>query len=268
MPELPEVETTKRGIEPTILGNTITELIIRNPKLRWPIPDNLQKLVQHKVNSIERRAKYLIINTDAGSALVHLGMSGSLRIIESREPPSAHDHVDLRFGDKALRFNDPRRFGCWLYIAPDEQPELLKHLGPEPLSESFSTCYFYNQANKRTTSIKQFIMDNKVVVGVGNIYATEALFLSGINPKRAANKISRKRLDALHAAIIGVLEKAIGEGGTTLKDFVGGDGKPGYFKQHLNVYGRADKPCLNCSQILKEIKQGGRSTVYCVNCQR
>jgi len=268
MPELPEVETTKRGIEPAIVGNTITELIVRNPKLRWPIPSSLQKIVNHTVVSVERRAKYLIINTSAGSALVHLGMSGSLRIIESREPPSAHDHVDLRFGTIALRFNDPRRFGCWLYVAPGEQPKLLDHLGPEPLSNSFNKDYFYEQAKKRSTSIKQFIMDNNVVVGVGNIYATEALFISGISPKRAASNISRKRLDSLHDAIVKVLEKAIGEGGTTLKDFVGGDGKPGYFKQHLNVYGRADKLCLNCSNTLKEIKQGGRSTVYCINCQR
>ncbi len=268
MPELPEVETTKRGIKPHLLHQRITDLIVRNKSLRWPVPDELRMLIGYDVIDIERRAKYLRIKTEAGDALVHLGMSGSLKVVSIDEPPSFHDHVDLIFEHFILRYTDPRRFGCWLYLKPNEQHTLLSKLGPEPLSEAFSADYFYSQASQRKTKIKQFIMNNAIVVGVGNIYANEALFMSGIHPSREAKRISRARLYKLHQAIIDVLRKAIENGGTTLKDFVNSDGKPGYFKQQLNVYGRAGKACLNCNKMLKEIRQGGRSTVYCASCQR
>ena len=268
MPELPEVETTRRGIEPHIRNKTITNFVVRQPKLRWPIPAELNSLVGQVVTSVERRAKYLLIHTKKGAFLVHLGMSGSLRIVSAAEPPSFHDHVDLVFGDIQLRYTDPRRFGCWLYIGPEETHNLLLKLGPEPLEESFQPQRFIAQLRATKRPIKQAIMDNKIVVGVGNIYANEALFLAKISPIRGAHRVSEERLNVLHGTIRSVLKKAILQGGTTLKDFVGSDGQPGYFKQSLHVYGRAGLDCTTCKSPLTELKLGGRSTVYCKTCQR
>jgi len=268
MPELPEVETTRRGIAPHIIGQKIDAIVVRQPKLRWPIPNELQTLCGETITHVARRAKYLLIHTKRGAALVHLGMSGSLRLIRTSEPASFHDHVDMVLGEHSLRFTDPRRFGCWLYVPAGDTHKLLENLGPEPLSSQFSSAYLIERLNRTSRGIKQAIMDNHIVVGVGNIYANEALFLAGIHPTRAANRISTARITRLHSAIISVLNTAIEQGGTTLKDFVGGDGQPGYFQQTLAVYGKAGKNCINCSTPLKEIRIGGRSTVYCHQCQR
>ncbi len=270
MPELPEVETTRRGIEPHLVGRSVTSLDVRQPKLRWPVPDHLSQLLPGRaVQSVERRGKYLLIRFDCGELLVHLGMSGSLRVVDKTKSPGKHDHVDLTLNDgKCLRLTDPRRFGAVLWQAEGELHELLAHLGPEPLSDQFDADYLIERAKGRKTAIKTFIMDSKVVVGVGNIYANEALFAAGIHPKRAAGQISRARMERLVDEIKRVLAAAIMQGGTTLKDFVGSDGKPGYFKQELNVYGRRGEPCVTCERPLKEIRLGQRSTVYCSHCQR
>jgi len=271
VPELPEVETTKRGIEPHIKNQSVTKVIVRNGKLRWPVPENLDKLlVKHKVLEVSRRAKYLLIKFSHGTLILHLGMSGSLRIVSAKEPALFHDHIDIVFGNgQCLRFRDPRRFGSCLWC--DE--EILKHkllikLGPEPLTEDFNANQLHKTCSNRTRSIKQHIMDNHVVVGVGNIYANEALFTAGINPKRAAGKISLKRLSLLTKTIKVVLKEAIEQGGTTLKDFANVDGNPGYFAQKLNVYGLAGKPCQKCKTTINKITQGQRSSFYCPQCQR
>ncbi len=271
MPELPEVETTRRGISPHIQKHTVKKLIVRQPQLRWPVPDNLPRLLKGKtIESVERRAKYLLLHFSNGCAIVHLGMSGSLRLINADEPPMAHDHVDLVLDDgNALRYTDPRRFGCWLWQGKKEPThKLLASLGPEPLSNAFDGEHLFQTSSGRKALVKTFVMDNKIVVGVGNIYANEALFAAGIRPDRHAGKISRQRYLLLAEEIKKVLTQAIALGGTTLRDFVGGDGKPGYFKQQLQVYGRGDQPCLSCKDPLKEIRLGQRSTVYCSRCQR
>lgn len=270
MPELPEVETTRRGIEPHIVGAKVTALQVRQPRLRWPVPADLPQWISGRVvEGVSRRGKYLLIAFDNGDVMVHLGMSGSLRVVSIASEAAKHDHLDLCFDNgRALRLTDPRRFGAVLWQPRGSEHELLAHLGPEPLSDAFSTDYLIQRAVRRTTAIKSFIMDSHVVVGVGNIYANEALFSAGIHPKRAAGKISAARMAVLVSAIKDVLHRAIEQGGTTLRDFVGGDGKPGYFKQQLNVYGRAGEPCVQCGGRLKEIRQGQRSTVYCSHCQR
>ena len=271
MPEFPEVETTRRGIEPHLQGRTIKKLVVRQPSLRWPVPDNLPRLMKGKViQSVERRAKYILLKLSNGSAILHLGMSGSLRIIEADEPPMAHDHVDMMLDSgQALRFTDPRRFGCLLWQGVKEDThKLLASLGPEPLSDQFDGERLFQLSRGRKSAVKTFIMDNKNVVGVGNIYANEALFAAGIRPDRAAGKISKQRYLLLADEIKIVLAKAIEQGGTTLRDFVGGDGKPGYFKQQLKVYGRGEELCLVCKGELTEIRLGQRSTVYCRRCQR
>lgn len=270
MPELPEVETTCRGIAPHICGKKISKVEVRQPKLRWPVSAELTTLLPgHKIDQVSRRGKYLLLRSAVGTLMIHLGMSGSLRIVNARQPASYHDHVDIVFANgKALRFTDPRRFGCMLWVAGDPMAhKLLKSLGPEPLSENFDDDFLWRRSRNRKVPIKAFIMDSKVVVGVGNIYANEALFMAGINPQRAAGRISRARYQALSAAIRKVLARAITAGGTTLRDFTDSDGQPGYFKQSLHVYGRAQLPCTNCKSLLKEIRMGGRSTVYCVHCQ-
>lgn len=271
MPELPEVETTRRGIEPHIKNKQIEDVIVRHHQLRWPVPRGLKtKLVGHKVKSVSRRAKYLLIAFDHGTLILHLGMSGNLRIIDRALPAEKHDHLDILFNHgKALRLTDPRRFGCVLWTKDDPQHhELIANLGPEPLSEAFTGDYLFQRSRGRKGSIKQFIMDGKIVVGVGNIYASESLFLAGINPKRLAGKVSRERMKKLAKAIKQVLAAAIEQGGTTLRDFVGGDGKPGYFAQQLNVYGREGEPCRVCGSTLKQIVQGQRSSYYCPHCQK
>lgn len=276
MPELPEVETTRSGIAPHIEGKTIAKLVVRQPQLRWPIPSELAQLVKGQtVIAVRRRAKYLLVDIGKskikGTIIIHLGMSGSLRVVKGAPPePLKHEHFDLVFSkDLLLRFTDPRRFGACLWQDVDsEDNKWLDHLGPEPLSDDFNGEYLFNKSRKRTGAIKTFIMDQKVVVGVGNIYASESLFLSAINPKKAAGKISRAKYDLFAEQIKQVLAKAIAQGGTTLKDFVGSDGKPGYFAQQLNVYGRKDEPCMQCDAPIKQITQGQRSTFYCTNCQK
>jgi formamidopyrimidine-DNA glycosylase len=270
MPELPEVETSRRGIAPWLENQQVNEVIVRDRRLRWPVPDNFeQNLTGKTIRSVRRRAKYLFFDTDSGSAMLHLGMSGSVRIIESDEPAGKHDHVDVRMETgKALRFRDPRRFGSLLWASvPDEHP-LIRNLGPEPLSDEFDSDYLWAASRGRRVSIKQLIMNSNVVVGVGNIYASESLFLAGIHPKRRSDRIARQRMQLLVDAIKQVLARAIEAGGTTLRDFYGGDGEPGYFSQELNVYAREGEVCPRCSAAVSAIVLGQRSTFYCKSCQR
>ncbi len=269
MPELPEVEVTKLGISPHILGKTVRSVVLRRDNLRWPIPDEItQCLPNTTIEKVRRLGKYLLLESEQGAAILHLGMSGSLRILPLATPAQKHDHVDIVFDDCLLRLNDPRRFGALLWQNNDEQHPLLNKLGVEPLSDNFSGKSLWQVARKKTLPIKSLIMNSHIVVGVGNIYATEALFLAGIHPKRAARKVSRQRMDTLVMIIKQVLEKAIAAGGTTLKDFSGSDGKPGYFSQALQAYGRANKACFVCIKPLKITSIQGRSTVYCNHCQR
>lgn len=269
MPELPEVETTLRGITPHLINRQVTQVLIRQPKLRWPIPEDLQSaLPGSRLLAVKRRGKYLLLEFAQGHALIHLGMSGSLRIVQPTEPPGVHDHFDLVFGQRALRYCDPRRFGCLLW-SPDiihEHP-LLINLGPEPLSEDFTGDYLFRRSRARRVPVKQWLMDSKTVVGVGNIYANEALFMAGIKPLRQAGRLTRKQCDLLVEQVRFVLQRSIEQGGTTLRDFVGGDGQPGYFKQQLLVYGRGGLPCSHCGRPLKEVRMNNRATVYCVSCQ-
>lgn len=271
MPELPEVETTRRGIAPHLEGETIKQLIVRQPQLRWPVPQELpRKLKRQVIERVERRGKYLLFRTGKGTAIGHLGMSGSMRVLLAPEPPLFHDHVDWELSNgKVLRYTDPRRFGALLWTEDDPQAHpLIASLGPEPLSESFDADYLYHLSRGRKASVKQFLMDAHVVVGVGNIYANESLFRAGIHPKRAAGRVGRDRYERLVSEVKQVLGDAIEVGGTTLRDFTGGDGKPGYFVQSLNVYGRGGQPCRQCTTPLLESRLGQRQTVYCKICQR
>ncbi|RJX72402.1 bifunctional DNA-formamidopyrimidine glycosylase/DNA-(apurinic or apyrimidinic site) lyase [Vibrio sinensis] len=269
MPELPEVEVSRMGITPHLVGETIQSLTFRTPKLRWDIPQQLKQLEHQVIRRISRRAKYLIIETDVGSAIVHLGMSGSLRILDADLTAGKHDHVDIKLTNgKILRYNDPRRFGAWLWCAPGENHAVLNNIGPEPLTDEFNAEYMFARAQGKRVTVKQFIMDNKIVVGVGNIYACESLFSAGINPTRAAGQISLVEWLRLVDEIKRVLAKAIQQGGTTLKDFAQADGKPGYFAQELLVYGRAGKPCTICGELIEEQKIGQRNTFFCSQCQR
>ncbi len=271
MPELPEVETTRRGIAPHVIEKLISKVIIREHKLRWQIPPKLKQNLQDQTfHKLERRAKYLIFHTDTGFMLLHLGMSGSLRIVPIGIKPEKHDHVDIQFTTgQVLRFRDPRKFGSihWTTDEPS-QHVLLHHLGPEPLSKEFNTNYLFQKSRKRSQSVKTFIMDSRIVVGVGNIYASESLFLAGIHPKRKAGNVSLERYELLVAAIKTVLKSAIKKGGTTLRDFVSGEGKPGYFKNELKAYDRSDQPCVVCGNLIKCIRLGQRSTYYCNCCQK
>ncbi|MEM7612265.1 MAG: bifunctional DNA-formamidopyrimidine glycosylase/DNA-(apurinic or apyrimidinic site) lyase [Pseudomonadota bacterium] len=270
MPELPEVETTRRGIAPHVEGRIIRKLDVREPRLRWPVPDDLAaRMADQQIKSIYRRAKYLIFDTDAGSMLLHLGMSGRLQVMPAGTPPKKHDHVDIVLdSDDIVRLHDPRRFGSLLYSQQPETHPLIANLGPEPLSEAFDGNHLYARSRGRRVPIKSFIMDAKVVVGVGNIYASEALFMAGIHPLRAAGKLSRPRMQRLADTIREVLSRAIDAGGTTLRDFYGTDGSAGYFSQQLAVYGRASAPCVTCAKPVSQRVIGQRSTFYCTHCQR
>lgn len=269
MPELPEVETSRRGIEPHIINTRVTRVIVRNRSLRWPISKTVDRqLLGETIRSVTRRAKYLLINTDSGSAILHLGMSGSVFIVDRNTAAGVHDHVDIEFDSgKTMRFRDPRRFGSLHWSKTPLQHKLLKSLGPEPLGDDFEASYLWEKSRGRRVSVKQFIMNAQVVVGVGNIYASEALFLACINPRRAAGRISLQRYERLVAAIKEVLTNAIKAGGTTLRDFYGGDGEPGYFQQQLEAYGREGEPCRRCDAPITAIVQGQRSTYYCKQCQ-
>lgn len=270
MPELPEVETTLRGIEPYLHKQVLSDVVVRNASLRWPVPlAELGKLVGSRVLRLERRAKYILIHTEAGTMLLHLGMSGSLSVVDKDAPHGKHDHVDLLINDsKIVRFNDPRRFGCCLVLQqPVLEHKLLRSLGPEPLSDDFDGEYLFRQSRGRSLAVKNFIMDGKIVVGVGNIYASESLYEAGVRPSMAAKRVSRARYQSLAKEIKEVLAKAIKAGGTTLSDFTQADGKPGYFRHELQVYGRAGQACLECGSTIKSQIIGQRNTFYCSHCQ-
>ncbi len=271
MPELPEVETTRRGIAPHITGRRIVAVEVREPRLRWPIPSDIGKLAGgQKVSEVARRGKYLLLSLERGTIILHLGMSGSLRVLHEAPEPGRHDHVDLVFEEGLrLRLTDPRRFGAllWSEGAP-ERHKLLAGLGPEPLDEAFDGDYLFRRSRGRRVPVKAFLMDAKAVVGVGNIYANEALFMAGIRPDRPAGGISRTRYRRLAEYVRSVLEQAISQGGTTLRDFTDSEGRPGYFAQSLAVYGRGGMPCPACDTRLREIRIGQRSTVFCPRCQR
>ena len=269
MPELPEVETTRRGIAPHITGRRIARIIVRDSRLRWPVPADLAgRFTGQTVERIDRRAKYLIFNTHAGAMIMHLGMSGRLQVVPQDHAVGKHDHVDVVMDSGyALRFRDPRRFGSVLFSADPPSHPLLASLGPEPLGDEFNGDYLYRASRGRKLAIKAFIMDAKVVVGVGNIYASEALYLAGIHPLRAAGRVSRQRMEDLAQVITQVLARAIEAGGTTLRDFFGGDGSPGYFSQQLNAYGRTGEPCNGCGKPITQRVIGQRSTFYCTTCQ-
>lgn len=276
MPELPEVETTLRGVEPWVVRKKITNVVVRQRSLRWPVPPEIgEDLAGQKIVSARRRGKYLLFEmSEGGTLLIHLGMSGSLRIVTGKnEEWRKHDHIGLGIGaSKELRFHDPRRFGCWLFCPPGEAPEeshaLLKDLGPEPLSDDFNADYLWDRTRKRKVAIKQLIMNANQVVGVGNIYACEALFMSGISPKKAAGRVTRKQTEWLVESIKKVLGEAIEMGGTTLRDFLNAEGEAGYFKQELRVYDREGEPCRECEASVKRIVQSNRSTFYCSSCQK
>jgi formamidopyrimidine-DNA glycosylase len=270
MPELPEVETTLRGVSPYLLGQEIREVIVRNPSLRWPITAGMDRLVGQRFTAGRRRGKYLLFHSEVGTLMIHLGMSGALRIATEDLPWRKHDHFALGLASRQqLRYHDPRRFGCVLLIDGDvDAHPLLAELGPEPLDSEFTVDYLVKQAHGRESSIKALIMDSKVVVGVGNIYACEALHMAGIQPTKAAGKVSRPAATRLIRAIKEVLEASIEMGGTTLRDFLRENGEPGYFKQTLRVYDRENQPCPQCLAGIRRIVQNSRSTFYCGKCQR
>ena len=310
MPELPEVETTRAGLAPHLVGRRVIAATLRRPDLRWPIATEIAALLPgQRIDAVRRRAKYLLLDTAAGSALLHLGMSGSVRVLPAGTPVRDHDHVDLLLDSgSVLRFNDPRRFGCLLWQPPGTVHPLLAGLGPEPLALSpenaapgvsrngtsfgvseafdgaasngaafaaaaiqspiFSGEYLYALSRGRRVAVKSFLMDQKVVVGVGNIYVAEALFAAGVSPLRAAGKVSRERYGRLADAVQSILAHAIARGGTTLRDFISPDGAPGYFEQELSAYGRGGLPCPRCGRALKQALVGQRATVWCGHCQR
>ncbi|MDR7194677.1 bifunctional DNA-formamidopyrimidine glycosylase/DNA-(apurinic or apyrimidinic site) lyase [Luteimonas terrae] len=270
MPELPEVETTRAGLAPHVLGRTIRSVVLRRPDLRWPIAGEVSSVLPgQRVEAIRRRAKYLLLDTDAGSALLHLGMSGSLRVLDPDVPVRAHDHVDMTLDSgQVLRFNDPRRFGCLLWQPRGETHALLRDLGPEPLDDVFDGDHLFFASRGRRAPVKTFLMDQRIVVGVGNIYAAEALFAAGISPVRDAGRISRERYARLAAEVKRILAYAIHRGGTTLRDFISPDGAPGYFEQELSAYGRGGLPCPACGTSLRQALVGQRATVWCPRCQR
>ncbi len=274
MPELPEVETTCRGLAPHLEGRRVLAVTLRRNDLRWPIPSEIRTVLPtQRIDAVRRRAKYILMETDAGTAIWHLGMSGSMRVLPVTTPVTAHDHVDLlvdgaRGGSRVLRFNDPRRFGCLLWQPPGETHALLKALGPEPLSDEFDGDYLYARSRGRSAPIKAFLMDQKVVVGVGNIYAAEALFAAGVSPLRAAGKVSRERYGTIAAEVRRILQYAIVRGGTTLRDFISPDGAPGYFEQELSAYGRGGEACPRCGRPMKQAMLAQRATVWCGHCQK
>lgn len=273
MPELPEVETARRGLEPWVVGRQVIDLIVRDRRLRQPIPVGLKRRLKTKrCIGITRRAKYLLLQFEGseGRLLIHLGMSGSLQIVETGTPPRKHDHVDLVLEDgRSLRYHDPRRFGLWLWAkAPVADHALLHHLGPEPLSDAFTPQLLFDGSRKRKAAVKNYLMDGRTVVGVGNIYAAESLFAAGIRPGRAAGRVTQAEYALLHQEVRRILAEAIRQGGTTLQDFVGSDGEPGYFAQELWVYGREGAACRRCKSTLKGKVIGQRASCYCPTCQK
>ena len=268
MPELPEVETTRRGIEPHVCGQSIERVILRETRLRWPISAEVSGLQGRQIREVSRRGKYLLMHLDQGNLIWHLGMSGSMRILPVGSAAENHEHVEFQLSNgQALKFRDPRRFGALLYCAQDPlQHRLLRQLGPEPLSGTFDADYLFHCCRKRSAPIKTVLMNSHIVVGVGNIYASEALFLAGIRPTRAARRITKPRITKLVSAIRDTLASAIGHGGTTLQDFTQVDGKPGYFRHELQVYGNKAQ-CKTCGKPIKQLVQAQRSSYYCPGCQ-
>lgn len=271
MPELPEVETTRRGIEPHIVGRRIARLRVHEARLRWPVElTRVDTFTGAAIRRAGRRAKYLLIETDAGTLILHLGMSGSLRVLPATTPRIAHDHVDIELDSgQTLRFNDPRRFGSLLFTTGDPTAHpLLEMLAPEPLDDAFDGDYLWRITRRRAVAIKQLIMNSRLVVGVGNIYASEALFRARVRPRRQARSLTRKECARLARAIKATLTMALKAGGTTLRDYVGADGNPGYFRQRLYVYERAGLPCRVCGKPVRQFTQGQRSTYWCAHCQK
>ena len=268
MPELPEVETTRRGIEAHVTGETIERIILRETRLRWPISAEVAGLTGRRIVELGRRGKYILMRLDRGHLIWHLGMSGSMRMLPVGSPAAQHEHVELDFGNgKALKFRDPRRFGALIYCDHDPlEHRLLRSLGPEPLGDNFDADYLYRHCRQRSAAIKNVIMNSQVVVGVGNIYASEALYRAGIRPARAARRISRARIALLVDAVRATLAEAIEHGGTTLQDFTQADGKPGYFRHELQVYGNREN-CKTCGTPIKQVVLGQRASYYCPNCQ-
>ena len=268
MPELPEVETTKNGLDSLLSNKTISKVEILNPNLRWTVEQSIiSKLDNQTIRSFSRRGKYILFNLDKGHLMIHLGMSGKINVVNIDLPLNKHDHFLLYFNNEIMRFNDPRRFGSIFYLESLDH-KLLNSLGVEPLEDSFRENYLFENSRNKTQNVKAFIMDSKIVVGVGNIYACESLFKAGINPKIKANKISKQRYSSLTNNIKEVLTIAIKAGGTTLQDFAKVDGKPGYFSQELSVYGRENENCYSCNGKIKRIVQNQRSTFYCPKCQK
>lgn len=271
MPELPEVETVRRSVAPQVIGQTVIQVIVRQSRLRWPVPEELSmRLPGQTIQRVDRRAKYLLLRTDAGTVIFHLGMTGRLRILAADTPVVKHDHIDVLLASgQCLRFNDSRRFGAvlWTDIPPEQHP-LLQTLGPEPFDTAFSGAWLHQRAQRRVLAVKPFIMDHHIVVGVGNIYASESLFVAGISPLRPAGQISLAEYERLATAIREILVEAIRQGGTTLRDFADSDGQPGYFRQQLRVYDRYRRPCCTCGEWIDRCRLGQRSTYYCPRCQR
>jgi len=269
MPELPEVETTRRGIAPWLHNETLSYTRVRQPRLRWPVPAAVRHLRDEPVQAVRRRAKFVLLDLASGQLIVHLGMSGSLRVVDADTPAGAHDHLDLVLASgSAVRMTDPRRFGAVLWTDQPGVHPRLDGLGPEPWDAGVDGRWLYDRARGRRRAVKDFIMDSGIIVGVGNIYAQESLFRAGIHPGRPAGRISWQRYERLAGTIRTVLDEAIAVGGTTLRDFTGAGGAPGYFRQQLTVYGRAGEPCRICRRPLRQLRQGQRSTVYCTHCQR
>ena len=271
MPELPEVETTRRGVEPLVVGRRVTAVRVHDSRLRQPVTRNLGEILTgQRLLHLHRRAKYLLFVFQRGTLIVHLGMSGSIRVVNSEVARLPHDHVEILFGTRrCLRLRDPRRFGLMLWTEGDPRAHpLLRDLGPEPFAEAFNADYLRDRADGRSAAVKNFIMDGHIVVGVGNIYASEALFRARIHPARAAGRVSRARYAELTLHIRQVLEEAIEAGGTTLRDFVRNDGEPGYFRHDLKVYGRGGEPCVSCKWPLSMRVIGQRSSFFCSRCQR
>lgn len=269
MPELPEVEVTRLGIEPYVVGRTVTSVMVREPRLRWPVPVAVHGLAGRVVRSVKRRGKYLLLDCGDGHLILHLGMSGSLRLVTAGIEPGKHDHFDLALGKKVLRLRDPRRFGAvlWTALPPEEHP-LIRHLGVEPLSNALDGRRLHALTRASRVRIKPFLMDGHRIVGVGNIYASESLFLAGIDPRKAAGSLSAQRSELLSAAIKRTLRTAIRAGGSSLRDFVGSDGAQGYFQRRAWVYDREGKDCRRCGTPIKRIVQGQRATYYCPQCQK
>jgi formamidopyrimidine-DNA glycosylase len=269
MPELPEVEITRRGLEPHLARRTVTSVVVRNRALRWPVPRNLAaRLAGREIRAVARRAKYLLLDCGTGTLILHLGMSGSLRVVPRDEPPGPYDHFDLGVGEVSVRLRDPRRFGAVLWTERDPaRHRLLAHLGVEPLSDGFSGAVLHAATRGRRAAIKLALMDHRLVVGVGNIYANESLFRAGIHPRTPAGRVSAARCDRLAGSVRATLEDAIAAGGSTLRDFVQSDGSPGYFQQRYDVYDRAGAACRTCGRPIRRVVQGQRSTFFCPGCQ-